>query len=76
MSIQQSGEGRAANLNGLTDLAPQLREFCERIRATVAQFGFDEQRLVLYALSIKVVAYRDRVEVRGAMPSCVTTART
>jgi site-specific DNA recombinase len=67
---------RASNLNRLTDLAPQIREVCERIRATVAQFGFDEQRLVLDAFSIKMVAYRDRTEVRGAMPSSVTIART
>ncbi len=67
---------RASNLSRLTDLAPQIREVCERIHAAITEFGFDEQRLVLDAFSIKVIAYRDRVEVRGAMPSYFTTGRT
>jgi site-specific DNA recombinase len=67
---------RASNLNKLADLAPQVRQVCQQIRATVAQFDFEHQKLVLDAFSIKVVAYRDRTEIKGAMPSYVTIART
>jgi hypothetical protein len=38
--------------------------------------GYNEQLLVLDTFSIKVVATTDRVEIRGAMPTYVTTART
>ena len=63
-------------LTKLEKLEPKLLELCERVRQNLRQFGFEEKRLVLDALSVRMIAYRDRLEIRGAIPTYVTIGRT
>jgi uncharacterized protein YhaN len=54
----------------------RVQEFCQRVRENLARLDFQDRQQALKALSIRVVAYRDRIEIRGVLPTYVTTART
>ena len=42
----------------------------------LAQYAIHERRLALDTLSIKVIATPEQIEIKGALPNYVTTART
>ena len=54
----------------------KILEFCQRVRQNLQSLSYEERQLFLDALSVKVIAYRDRVELRGALPTYVTIERT
>ncbi|MBI2935874.1 MAG: hypothetical protein HYY31_03565 [Chloroflexi bacterium] len=58
-------------------LVERVREFCSRIGDRVNDFDFNEKRLALQALQIKVVVGKDDARLQGAIPThLATTART
>lgn len=64
----------AEELDGLSD---QVRAFCAHVAERLDEFDFDEKRLALEALQIKVVVGRDGAKLFGAIPAdLATTGRT
>jgi len=69
-------QSQQASIRELGDVDGKVLEYCRRVSQNLDSLTFEEKRLLLDALEIKVVAYRDRNEVRGALQSYVTIART
>lgn len=71
--LQQQRQ-RVANLDGLSE---QVRAFCAQVAERLDDFGFEEKRLALRALQVKVVVGRDGAKLTGAIPQdLATTGRT
>jgi len=54
----------------------KLSEFCERVRENLAQCIIQEKRLALDALNIKVTASPEQIDIRGTIPTDITTTQT
>ena len=54
----------------------RVEEFCWRVRQNLARLDFEDRRQALKALSVRVTAYGDRIEIRGVLPTYVTTEQT
>jgi hypothetical protein len=54
----------------------RVQEFCQRVRENLARLDFQDRQQALKALSIRVIAHRDRIEIRGVLPTYVTIERT
>ena len=63
--LQQQRQ-QVANLDGLSD---HVRAFCAQVAERLDEFDFDEKRLALEALQIKVVVARDGANLFGAIPA-------
>jgi len=71
--LQQQRQ-RVANLDGLSE---QVRAFCARVAERLDDFDFEEKRLALRALQVRVVAGREGPKLTGAIPQdLATTERT
>jgi len=58
------------NLDGLSE---QVRAFCAQVAERLDEFDFEEKRLALQALQIKVVVGRDGAKLTGAIPQDLAT---
>jgi len=67
--LQQQRQ-RVANLDGLSE---QVRAFCSQVAERLDDFDFEEKRLALRALQIKVVVGRDGAKLTGAIPQDLAT---
>jgi len=65
-----------ASIHEIERAEEKVLEYCYRVRRNLRTLNFEEKRHLLDALSIKVIVYKDKVELQGAIPSYVTTART
>ena len=45
-----------------------IERFCELVRQNLGDFTFDDKRLALEALQIKVIVDGDSVNIEGAIP--------
>jgi site-specific DNA recombinase len=54
----------------------RVQEFCQRVRENLARLDFQDKQQALKALSIRVIAYHDRIEIRGVLPTYVTIEQT
>ena len=57
-------------IDGLSD---NVRAFCEQVAVRLDGFDFDEKRLALEALQIKIVAGKSSARLRGAVPADLAT---
>ena len=67
------------NGNGMDTISTQeqLDDFCARIQQNLNGCGFQEKRMALDALDVRVVATPEKVDIRLAVPlACITTERT
>lgn len=62
-----------AQLQHLEGLADRVREFCSQITARTNGFDFEEKRLALQALQVKVVVGKDGARLMGAVPTNLAT---
>jgi len=69
-------QSQQASIRELENIDDKIMEYCGRVSQNLDSLTLDEKRLLLDALEVKVFAYRDHVELRGALPSYVTIART
>ena len=67
--LQQQRQ-QVANLDGLSD---HVRAFCAQVAERLDEFDFDDKRLALEALQIKVVVARDGANLFGAIPANLAT---
>ena len=71
--LQQQRQ-RVANLDGLSD---QVRAFCAQVAERLDSFDFEEKRLALRALQVRVAVDGDGGKLTGAIPQdLATTGRT
>jgi len=54
----------------------KIKNFCKNLEHRLNNLNKEEKRLALEALDIKVLAWPDRLELQGAIPSYVTIAQT
>ena len=54
----------------------RVEKFCWRVRQNLARLDFEDRRQALKALSVRVIAYGDRIEIRGVLPTYVTIEQT
>lgn len=54
----------------------RIQRFCQRVRENLARLDFQDRQQALKALSIRVIAYRDSIEIRGVLPTYVTIEQT
>jgi site-specific DNA recombinase len=75
-------QSQQASIRELENLDDKILEYCQRVSQNLDSLNFDEKRLLLDALEVKVFVYHDHNEVRGLLPPhalCnhqVTIART
>lgn len=67
--LQQQRQ-RIVNLDGLSE---QVRAFCGQVAERPDEFDFEEKRLALQALQIKIVVGRDGAKLTGAIPQDLAT---
>jgi len=67
--LQQQRQ-RIVGLDGLSD---QVRAFCAQVAERLDDFDFEEKRLALRALQIKVVVGREGARLTGAIPQDLAT---
>jgi site-specific DNA recombinase len=67
--LQQSRE----QLTKIANAEIKLNEFCERVRQNLEKCTFQEKRLALDALDIKVVATQQGIDIKGSIPIKVAT---
>jgi hypothetical protein len=76
-------QSQQASIRGFENLDEKVLEYCQRVSQNLESLNFEEKRLLLDALEVKVFVYYDHTEVRGLLPphtvpspSYVTIART
>lgn len=67
--LQQQRQ-RVANLDGLSE---QVRAFCAQVAQNLDAFDFEEKRLALRALQIRVVVDGSGAKLTGAIPQYSAT---
>lgn len=67
--LQQQRE----HLRTLDGLGERVRAFCDRVGHRLGQFDFEEKRLALQALQIKIVAGKEGARLLGAIPTNLAT---
>ncbi|MFQ5872502.1 MAG: hypothetical protein ACE5JL_01680 [Dehalococcoidia bacterium] len=60
-------------LASLDEVGDQVKEFCTRIAEKLDEFSFEEKRLALNALRIRVVVGRSGVKLFGVIPQSYAT---
>ena len=70
MTELQHQRQQIASLDGLSE---QVRAFCAQVAERLDEFGFDDKRLALQALQIRVVVDRDGARLAGAIPQNLAT---
>lgn len=71
--LQQQRQ-RVANLDGLSE---QVRTFCAQVAQRLDDFDFEEKRLALRALQVRVAVDGHGAKLTGAIPQdLATTGRT
>ncbi|MDP2948706.1 MAG: hypothetical protein Q8P22_04135 [Chloroflexota bacterium] len=70
MAELQHQRQHIASLDGLSE---QVRAFCAQVAERLDEFGFDDKRLALQALQIRVVVDRDGARPTGAIPHNLAT---
>lgn len=50
-----------------------IKEFCQKLSHKLTNLSMDEKRLVLDVLQVKLIAYHDHLDLRGVLPTYVTT---
>jgi len=70
MTELQHQRQHIASLDGLSE---QVRAFCSQVAERLDEFGFDDKRLALQALQIRVVVDRDGARLAGAIPQNLAT---
>ena len=73
-------EGKLAELRHTKDQMERLSkaevnlsQFYARVRQNLDECSFEEKRLALQMLDVRVMASRDRVDITGVMPMEITT---
>lgn len=51
-----------------------VKRFCKTVNQNLASFGYEDKRLALEALQLKVVVGKDGLSIRGMVPAIVSTA--
>ncbi|MBI4307715.1 MAG: recombinase family protein [Chloroflexi bacterium] len=70
-------EKQKLQLANLGKLSAQVREFCARASAKLNGFSFEDKRMALRSLQVRIVVGKAGVKLFGAIPSFnATTART
>jgi len=74
-------QSQRASIKEFENVDDKVLEYCQRVSQNLDSLNFEEQRLLLDALEVKVFIYHDHNEVRGLLPSHalphqVTIART
>ena len=76
-------QSQQASIRELENIDDKVLEYCQRVSQNLDSLNFEEKRLLLDALEVKVFVYHDHNEVRGLLPphavparSYVTIART
>jgi hypothetical protein len=76
-------QSQQVSIREFENLDDKVLEYCQRVSQSFESLNFEEKRLLLDALEVKVFVYHDHNEVRGLLPphavpspSYVTTART
>jgi len=60
-------EAQVEAMKGLDRVEGNLKAFCERVSQRVASLSFDDKRLALDALEIRVTATEESVRVKGVV---------
>jgi hypothetical protein len=72
-------EKQKIQIQSLEGVSAQVKEFCARVAGKLDTLSFEDKRLALKALQIRVVVGRSGVKLFGAIPSFdfnATTERT
>jgi hypothetical protein len=76
-------QSQQASIKEFENLDDKVLEYCWRVFQNFESLNFEEKRLLLDALEVKVFVYHDHTEVRGLLPphavpspSYVTIGRT
>ncbi len=57
----------------LEGLGERVRAFCDQVGHRLGQFDFEQKRLAMQALQIKVVAGKEGARLLGAIPTNLAT---
>lgn len=61
-------DGRISDQRATAVQLDALTAYCERVAANLDTFGFEEKRLALHALGVRVIADGKRWEIQGTVP--------
>jgi hypothetical protein len=61
-------QSQQASIKEFENLDDKVLEYCWRVSQSFESLNFEEKRLLLDALEVKVLIYHDHNEVRGLLP--------
>jgi site-specific DNA recombinase len=69
-------QSQQASIRELETLDDKVLEYCRRVSQNLESLNFEEKRLLLDALEVKVFVYHDHNEVRGLLPPHAVSSRS
>ena len=64
---------RREHIRGLDGLGDRVKTFCAKVANRLDKFDFDEKRLALQALQVKIVVGKNGARLQGAIPTNLAT---
>ena len=64
---------RRVHIRDLDGLADRVKTFCAKVAGRLHTFDFDEKRLALQALQVKIVVGKSSARFQGAIPTNLAT---
>jgi hypothetical protein len=61
-------QSQQASIRGFENLDEKVLEYYQRVSQNLESLNFEEKRLLLDALEVKVFVYYDHTEMRGLLP--------
>ena len=61
------------HIRDLDGLADRVKTFCAKVAGRLRTFDFDEKRLALKALQVKIVVGKSGARLQGAIPTNLAT---
>ena len=64
---------RREHIRGLDGMGDRVKTFCAKVANRLKKFDFDEKRLALQALQVKIVVGKNGARLQGAIPTNLAT---